>query len=198
MPGLPDASSSTAQVIHSLLNASRTGEEHTENLQHDLGSSSVSVSSDLLSIPDWRLNNKRTYPFKKRLEGPQIQSAYSASGRDGVLKSHIGNAEMITFDGDILYLHGFKVDAIMKLKSFNTKYLASPSYEHDALLASDLAKSIPPDNEDIWIQGESVSEAFWRTVKADIKYDGLKAVARGATVVEPGSKAAQVDHIRDY
>jgi hypothetical protein len=135
-------------------------------------------------LPDWRSDPAIQIPFFKSLQLPGgivdtggilwESGVYSASGNDASIFADHG--KQFAFEGDQLSLHGFRVDII---KSVSLLDLADSTFDHNANMSM-LEKCIPNDLEAFYsATGESVYDAFQRTVTADIIYDGYLPVARG-------------------
>jgi hypothetical protein len=132
-------------------------------------------------IPDWRRRELRTNIFPRTMESKFSNTcpathAYAASGHDPkVFTSLIGIVDLVSIEGYELQLYGFQVDIIKNLSGLN---LENYNPNSNLTLLLDSQHILPFDMEDLYATGETVSDAFLRTINADIVRDGSQALYR--------------------
>lgn len=138
-------------------------------------------------LPDWRCPQALYNPFLKcfRLRKGQTDpdgelwkaGVYAASGHDlDIFRDPSSASELVTIDGDEFRLRGFMVDRIKSLAALKVAEDMFDETEHIVQLYG----SMPSDLGENYVStGENVSAAFWRTVAADICYEGHCPAGRG-------------------
>jgi hypothetical protein len=122
-------------------------------------------------IPDWRRPNLRANIFPRTLRSElsitcPVTPAYAASGHDPrVFTSLMGTPDLVTIKGYELQLYGFQVDIIMDLTGLN---LENYNPNSNLKLLLDRQHILPFDMEDLYATGGTVSDAFLRTINADV------------------------------
>jgi hypothetical protein len=132
-------------------------------------------------IPDWRRPRLRANIFPRTLKSEfsntcPVTPAYAASGHDPkVFTSLIGTLDLVTIKGYELRIYGFQVDIIRDLTGLNLENYAPNS---NLKLLLDSQDTLPFDIEDLYATGETVSDAFLRTINADVVITGSQALYR--------------------
>jgi hypothetical protein len=138
---------------------------------------SVSQETTPSWVPIWH-KSLRHVPFYKRLygSGDGENFAYSASGRDPQPFLQ-GVSALAQFNGRELQVQGFRVDVIKHIDplTFSDNHGFASSDEDVWAKMQDL---LDPDIQTYEATNESMVDALWRTVLADIAFEADKPVRR--------------------
>jgi hypothetical protein len=151
-------------------------------------------------VPDWRRPLSARPLFKKLQAEPGLfgghsswRPAYSASGDNpDSMKIHYGIPQTIRFDGDHMLLPGLKIDTLEELHDVGE---ALPYFNKFDL--SELRKLEPSNIGSTYVTGESVHDAYSRTVTGDIMIDNNAPIARGNSLMQLERPSRNRELIRD-
>jgi hypothetical protein len=145
-------------------------------------------------VPDWRRPNVRMNPLPKEFIPSQDtaqgsisrQPVYSASGlHPEVFTSHESSV-LVTFERGELRILGFRVDKVKKL--------ALLDFPVNNKEWSELQKLVPVDISSDYFTGESITEAFRRTVTADLQYSAFSVpIARGGSILQSDAQSSTAE-----
>jgi hypothetical protein len=149
-------------------------------------------------VPDWRYEVFHKPFFKKLQLEPgylgghnSAANAYLASGDDPeIISEYKGDGDLIYIEGDQLHLKGFQIDVIGELSACSDDWngtgepeqlLWEPLHIGTNYVATGENTDLvgPFKNQTESLVGESVHEAFLRTLVADIKLEAAGPLARG-------------------